>query len=133
MSRYLLSVHNAASDGSPDAAPEHSMTPEKMQEMMGRIIALEADMEESGSFVFSGRLADPDAATVVSSNEGDTVMTDGPFVEAKEHIAGFYIIDAADLDAALAWASKVVDCIGAPIEVRPFGATGKVADNMPGA
>ncbi|MDX2343418.1 MAG: YciI family protein [Acidimicrobiia bacterium] len=133
MSRYLLSVHTAASDDAPAEAHAQSMTPEMMQEMMGRIIALEAEMEESGTFVFSGRLADADAATVVRSNEGDTVMTDGPFVEAKEHIAGFYIIDAADLDAALAWASKVVDCIGSPIEVRPFGATGKVADNMPGA
>ena len=58
-------------------------------------------------------------------------MTDGPFVESKEHIAGFYVIEADDLDAALAWADKVTSCIGAPIEVRPFTATGKVADHMP--
>ena len=51
------------------------------------------------------------------------VMTDGPFAESKEHIAGFYIINADDLDAALAWAGKVVDAINAPIEVRPFFAT----------
>jgi hypothetical protein len=49
-----------------------------------------------------------------------------PFVEAKEHIAGFYIINADDLDAALAWARRVVDAIGHPIEVRPFRATGRV-------
>ncbi len=135
MSQYLLSVHSAASGDAPAEAPEHSMTPEMMQEFMGRIIALEAEMEESGTFVFSGRLADADAATVVRSNDGNMVMTDGPFVEAKEHIAGFYVINADDLDAALAWAGRVVDCIGAPIEVRPFGATGRVADHvheMPG-
>jgi hypothetical protein len=53
-------------------------------------------------------------------------MTDGPFVEAKEHIAGFYIINGDDLDVALAWARKVVDAINHPIEVRPFRATGRV-------
>ena len=109
------------------------MNPEMMQEMMGRIIALEADMEASGTFAFSGRLADPDAATVVRSNDGDLVMTDGPFVEAKEHVAGFYVINADDLDAALAWAGKVAEATNHPIEVRPFLATGRLADQeMPG-
>jgi hypothetical protein len=136
MSQYLLSVH-ARSGGEASAdAPGHSMTPETMKEFMGKIIALEAEMETTGTFAFSGRLAGTDAATVVRSNDGDLVMTDGPFVEAKEHIAGFYIIIADDLDAALAWAGKVVDCIGSAIEVRPFVASGKVADQMnemPGA
>lgn len=132
MSQYLLSVHSR-SGGEASAEPnQQPPTPEMMQEMMGRIIALEAEMEATGTFAFSGRLADPDAATVVRSNDGDMAMTDGPFVEAKEHIAGFYVINADDLDAALAWAGKVVDCIGAPIEVRPFVATGKAADQMPG-
>jgi hypothetical protein len=48
------------------------------------------------------------------------LMTDGPFLESKEHLGGFYIIEAADLDAALGWASKVTALVGAPIEVRPF-------------
>ena len=52
--------------------------------------------------------------------DGDLVTTDGPFAESKEHIAGFYIINADDLDAALSWAGKVVNAIGRPIEVRPF-------------
>ena len=80
----------------------------------------------SGTFVFGGALHGPDAATVVRESDGDVVMTDGPFVEAKEHVAGFYIINADDLDAALAWARKVVDAIDHPIEVRPFRATGRV-------
>ncbi len=120
MSQYLLSVHTQIGREAPAEHTEQQTSPEMMQEMMGRIIALEAEMEASGTFAFSGRLADPDAATVVRSSDGDMAMTDGPFVEAKEHIAGFYIINADDLDEALAWAGKVVDCIGAPIEVRPF-------------
>jgi hypothetical protein len=128
MNHYLLSTH-----AGQDEEHHEPMAPEMMQEFMSRIVALEADMEASGTFVFGGRLADPDAATVVRAGGGQTIMTDGPFVESKEHIAGFYIINAADLDAALAWADKVVACIGAPIEVRPFTATGKVADQMPGS
>jgi len=97
-----------------------------MGAFMERVAALEAEMEASGAFVFGGALHGPDAATVVGVGDGDLVMTDGPFVEAKEHIAGFYIINADDLDAALAWAGKVVDAISRPIEVRPFRAAGRV-------
>ena len=91
-----------------------------MESFMERINALEAEMRASGAFVFTGGLHGPDAATVVRRSEGELVMTDGPFVESKEHIGGFYVIDAEDLDAALGWAGKVVDAINAPIEVRPF-------------
>ena len=121
MSQYLLSTY--AVDGEVPRAPQ---TPEEMGAFMERVAALEAEMEASGAFVFGGALHGPGAATVVGVGDGDLVMTDGPFVEAKEHIAGFYIINADDLDAALAWAGKVVDAIGHPIEVRPFRATGRV-------
>jgi hypothetical protein len=93
-------------------------------------------MDASGTFVFGGALHGPDAATVVRVSDGSVVMTDGPFAESKEHIAGFYIINADDLDAALAWADKAADATNHPIEVRPFRATGLVADHvgeMPGA
>ena len=131
MSHYLLSTH-AGTGRQPARAP----TPEQMRTFMERIVALEADMDSQSAFVFGGRLADPDAAPVVRAHDGDVALTDGPFVEAKEHIAGFYIIDAADLDEALAWAARVADATGAPIEVRPFLATGKAADQtgqMPGS
>jgi hypothetical protein len=121
MSQYLLSTY--AVEGEAPRAPG---TPEEMGAFMQRVAALEAEMEASGAFVFGGALHGPDAATVVGVGDGDLVMTDGPFVEAKEHIAGFYIINADDLDAALAWAGKVVDAISHPIEVRPFRATGRV-------
>jgi hypothetical protein len=97
-----------------------------MQSFMARVAALEAEMEASGTFVFGGALHGPDATTVVRVGDDGPVMIDGPYVESKEHIAGFYIINADDLDAALAWASKVVDAIHHPIEVRPFRATGRV-------
>ena len=121
MSQYLLSTY--AVEGEVRGAPG---TPKEMGAFMERVAALEAEMEASGTFVFGGALHGPDAATVVGVGDGDLVMTDGPFVEAKEHIAGFYIINADDLDAALAWAGKVVDAINHPIEVRPFRATGRV-------
>ena len=121
MSQYLLSTY--AVEGEVPGAPA---SPEEMQAFMERVVALEDDMEASGTFVFGGALHGPDASTVVRKGRGDLVMTDGPFVEAKEHIAGFYIINADDLDAALAWARKVVDAIKHPIEVRPFRATGRV-------
>jgi hypothetical protein len=121
MSQYLLSTY--AVEGEASGAPS---TPEEMQGFMERVVALEDEMEASGTFVFGGALHDPDAATVVRTGDGDQVMTDGPFVEAKEHIAGFYVINADDLDTALAWARKVVDAIKHPIEVRPFRATGRV-------
>lgn len=128
MSQYLLSTY--AVEGGVPGAP---MTPELMQTFMERVIALEAEMDASGTFVFGGALHDPDAATVVRMGDADVVMTDGPFAESKEHIAGFYIINVDDLDAALAWAGKVADATNHPIEVRPFRATGRVADHMPGA
>jgi hypothetical protein len=121
MSQYLLSTY--AVEGEVSEAPR---TPEEVQAFMKRVAALEAEMEASGTFVFGGALHGPDAATVVRASGGNPVMTDGPFVEAKEHIAGFYVINADDLDAALAWAGKVVDAINHPIEVRPFRATGRV-------
>jgi hypothetical protein len=122
MSQYLLSTY--AVEGEVSGTPT---TPEEMGAFMERVAALEAEMDASGTFVFGGALHGQDAATVVRSRDGGLLTTDGPFVEAKEHIAGFYIINADDLDAALAWAGKVVDAINHPIEVRPFRATGRVA------
>lgn len=126
MSQYLLATY--AVEGQVPGAPS---TPEETQTFMERVIALEAEMEESGVFVFGGGLHGPDASTVITPTAGELMMTDGPFVESKDHIAGFYIINADDLDDALEWAQKVVGALNHPIEVRPFQATGKVADHMP--
>ncbi len=127
MKQYLLSTYSG------DEAGQRTTSPEQMQSFMARVVALEAEMEEAGAFVFGGALSGVDAATALRPGEGQAIMTDGPFVEAKEHIAGFYILNAKDLDSALDWGRKVVSAINQPIEVRPFHATGKVADHMPSA
>lgn len=121
MGQYLLSVHSV--EGHEQGSPP---SPEAMQEYMQAIMELESEMDAAGAFSFGGALHGPDASTVVRSTDGDTTMTDGPFAEAKEHIAGFYIINASDLDEALTWARKVTEAVGQPIEVRPFRATGRV-------
>lgn len=122
MKQYLLSVHEVEGEGS--GAPP---TPEEMQAIMDRVIALEEEMDRAGAFAFGGALHGPDVATVVRGGTGlDKVTTDGPFVEAKEHIGGFYVINAEDLDEALVWAEKVVEAINHAIEVRPFRATGRL-------
>lgn len=122
MKQYLLSVYDGGA-----SAPS---TAEEMRAFMGRVIALEEEMDRAGVFVFGGALHGPDATTVVKGGTGiEKVATDGPFVEAKEHIGGFYIINAEDLDTALAWAEKVVEAIDHDIEVRPFQATGRLADH----
>lgn len=114
MNHYLLSVHSSPDNCQPE------MSPEEMQQAFQRIEALESEMKAGGAWMFSGRLTESEAATVVRDNGGKILTTDGPFLESKEHLAGFYIIQAPDLDGALAWASKVTSCVGQPIEVRPF-------------
>ncbi len=114
MARYLLSVHSV------EGEVREPMTDEEMQQSHKQLGVLEGEMKSAGAWVFSGRLHEPDTATVVRISDGEVVTTDGPFVESKEHLGGFYIIEAADLDAALAWASKATAAIRIPIEVRPF-------------
>lgn len=114
MTRYLLSVHTVEGEA------REPMTDEEMQQSYKQVLLIEEDMKSAGAWVFSGRLHEPDTATVVRQSDADVLTTDGPFAESKEHLGGFYIIEAEDLDAALAWASKVTEVIKTPIEVRPF-------------
>lgn len=114
MSEYLLSVHTVQGQAC------EPMTQEQMQESWRRIQAVEEEMRAGDALVFSGKLLEPETATVVRLSEGEVLTTDGPFAEAKEHMGGFYIVRADDLDAALAWAAKVTGAVGKPIEVRPF-------------
>ncbi len=81
---------------------------------------IRSEMETAGAFVFTDGLEFADSATVVRYQDGDISMTDGPYVEGKEHLGGFWIIKAADLDAALGWARKITTASTLPIEVRPF-------------
>jgi hypothetical protein len=114
MPKFLLSVHSV------EGQAREPMTDEEMEQMSTRVRALEDEMSSAGAFIFGGRLQNPDAATVVRVSDGRTLTTDGPFAETKEHLGGFYIIEAEDLDGALSWASKTADCVNTAIEVRPF-------------
>jgi hypothetical protein len=114
MTQYLLSVHSV--EGEVSAPP----TSEQMRQFHTQVGILEGELKSAGAWVFGGRLHEPDTATVVRMSNGTVLTTDGPFMESKEHLGGFYIIEAEHLDAALAWASKVTACVMQPIEVRPF-------------
>jgi hypothetical protein len=114
MTQYLLSVHTVEGEA------RDAMTEEEMRQFMERVGVLEEEMKSAGAWLFGGALYGPDTATVVRVSDGELLTTDGPFAESKEHLGGFYIIEADDLDAALAWASKTTTAVTKPIEVRPF-------------
>ncbi|WP_405431661.1 YciI family protein [Micromonospora sp. NBC_00617] len=111
MKQYLLSVHVV--EGAPTPSDE------EMGVMFRETGRINNDMQAAGAWVFAGGLTSPDSATVVRVENGATSMSDGPFVETKEHIAGFWVIKCADLDQALAWAERCATACG-PVEVRPF-------------
>ena len=114
MALYLLSVHTAGDD-----SPQ-SMTDEQMREGYASIAELESEMRADDALRFSGRLTAPSSATVVDARNGSVQTTDGPYIESKEAIGGFYIVEADDFDGALRWAAKTSAAIQMPIEVRPF-------------
>ena len=111
MKQYLLSIYQP--DGPPP--PAHVLEP-----IMRNVKALGDEMKAAGAWVFTGGLHPPSTATVVRATEGEVLTMDGPFAEGKEHLGGFWIIRAADLDEALAWARKAAKATTLPVEVRPF-------------
>jgi hypothetical protein len=112
MKQYLLSVHMA------EGAPDRSQA--EMQRSYEAVGAFNQELLASGEWVFAGGLLPPDTATVVSAEGGKVITTDGPFAETKEQLGGFWVIQAADLDAALAIAARGSAACGGPVEVRPF-------------
>ncbi|WP_067502282.1 YciI family protein [Actinoplanes sp. TFC3] len=82
-------------------------------------LRLSGEMSQAGVLVASEGLGDPALATQVSVREGRTITSDGPYAEVKEHLAGFYLIDVADLKEAVAWAAKAPDAAYTRVEVRP--------------
>jgi hypothetical protein len=112
MKQYLLSVHSFEGGA--------SRPPEAMQQAYQAVAALNAELQEAGAWVFAGGLHPPATATVVRVRDGAVLITDGPFAEGKEHIGGFWVIRAADLDAALEWAARATRACAEPVEVRPF-------------
>jgi hypothetical protein len=87
---------------------------------MAAIDAFNERLEADGHWVFAGGLAAPAAATVIDNRNGEPVFTDGPFVESKEYLAGFWVIEARDLDVALELAAEGSKSCNRKVEVRPF-------------
>ena len=111
MKQYMLSVYSGAVPAPTGAA---------LEKIGKDVDALNQEIQGKGAWVFAGGLHPEGTATVVQVKDGDTVTTDGPFAEGKEHIGGFWVIKAEDLDEALDWARKATIACAAPIEVRPF-------------
>ena len=112
MKQYLLSVCYPAGGTQPP--------PDVLQRIMREVRAVQAEMQSAGAWVFSGGLHPANTATVLRQQDGELVLTDGPFIESKEQIGGITIVKVSDLDAALGWGRKLARAIGVPIEVRPF-------------
>ena len=112
MTQYLLALYR-------DYAVPSS--PERSQQVWAGVNALGDKMTDAGAFVFkAGLRGGAESATVVRQSGGDFLITDGPYTETKEHLAGFWIINAADLDEALEWAKLATVAEQRPIEVRPW-------------
>jgi hypothetical protein len=111
VSQYLLSVVQPTGDGA---------LPPDLDQIMADVDEVDRRMHEAGAWVFAGGLHDPKTATVVRVRDGEVLTTDGPYAEGKEHLGGFSIIEAPDLDAALAWGTELARATRLPIEVRPF-------------
>ena len=112
MKYYLLAMHQPGFDAPP---------PEILDPIMRDLGAVKDEMKAAGVWVFDGGLHGPEASTVVRMRDGEVLTTDGPYIEAKEHLGGFVIIKVPDLDAALFWARKQAEAVRLlPVEVRPF-------------
>jgi hypothetical protein len=111
MKQYLLSVYQ------PDGPVP---TPDVLGKIEQDLEVLNRQMKAAGAWVFAAGLHPASTATVVKVQAGEVLITDGPFTEAKEHIGGFTVIRAPDLDAALEWGSKLARATTLPVEVRPL-------------
>ncbi|QCB96485.1 hypothetical protein E5206_05725 [Arthrobacter sp. PAMC25564] len=114
MAQYLLSIYQPAG---PAPAPE------VLEPIMRDVDAVNREMKAAGAWVFTAGLHPTDSATVVRPQGTGVLVTDGPFAEGKEHLGGFTVINAEDLDAALAWAGKLARATTLPVEVRPLQGT----------
>ena len=111
MKQYLLSIYQ------PDGP---TPPPEVLEKVMRDVDALIREVKAAGAWVYNGGLHPASTATVVRLQGDDVLTTDGPFAEGKEHVGGFLIVKASDLDSALEWGRKAARATTLPIEVRPF-------------
>ena len=113
MTQYLMSVWMVEGTEPPSA--------DEMAQMYKDVDVFNEELKASGRWVFAGGLHPANTATVVRAGDtGDVITTDGPFAETKEQLGGFWVVQAADLDEALALAARATVACQAPVEVRPF-------------
>jgi hypothetical protein len=113
MQQYLMSVYYVEGQA--------EISDERKQQMFADVDVFNQKLQDSGQWVFAGGLHPPTSATVVNATGGEVLTTDGPYPESKEQLGGFWVVNAEDLDAALALAAEGSAACGGPVEVRPFG------------
>jgi hypothetical protein len=112
MPQYLVAIHH----------PENYNPSLESEAMIRDIGALNKEMVAAGVRVFVGGLQSAHHAKSLRARpNGEVMITDGPYIEAKEHVGGFWVLEAADMDEALAWGRKAAVACQAPVEVREFG------------
>ncbi len=111
MTEYLIAFND-------EWVPEHTL--EELQAKSRALRPLVAEMREAGVLLFTGGLDDTAPVFSVDASSGEPVFTDGPFVETKEHLGGFAVVDVADEHEARAWAARIAVACGWPQEVRRY-------------
>ena len=112
MTQYLVTIHHP-DDYDPSVVEDEAMSRD--------IDALNDEMEAAGVRIFVGGLRPASSAKSLRAQpNGKVLITDGPYIETKEHVGGFWVLEAADMDEALAWGRKAAVACRAPVEVRPF-------------
>ena len=112
MTQYLFSVHSSAED--------YARPVEEMMPAFEAVDRFNDKAQEAGIWVFAGGLQSGETATVVDATGSEAVVTDGPYLETKEWIGGFWVFELPDLDAALRWATEASKACDGKVEVRPF-------------
>jgi hypothetical protein len=120
MPEYMLFMYQPV-DGGPSA--------ESWAEVHATWQQFDQDIKDAGAFVHNRGLAGTDATTTVRVRDGERQITDGPFAETKEYLAGYYLIDVDDLDAALDWAARIPSATYGSVEVRPMWGAGRQAES----
>jgi hypothetical protein len=121
MPQYMLLIYNPV-EGGPTTGSRGwrgTASPEEMAEQHQRWVRYTQDLKDAGLFVASNGLQGADVATTVRVRDGETQITDGPFAETKELLAGYYLVEAGDLDTALEYAARMPNVAYGSVEVRP--------------
>jgi hypothetical protein len=110
--KYMLSIYG-------DASEWDSATPEEGAQLMAAYDALDRELRAAGALVAGEALERPETATTVRVRDGERLLTDGPFAETREQLGGFYVLECANLDEAIAWAARIPNAADGSVEVRP--------------